>query len=268
MEYICVASPKSGEEFSEDAHLVVPSRGEMPFLAVVIDTHHRGTHNRAQAHRVAKVLVDGFREGFGSGRSDKMIAGLDVADRLLLYDHPDFGAVVTGVEIFGDVMRVAQLGDTCMYASAWNERGFELLTTPHTAGDVSELRRMEPFLASGYFQVRVEVTDGVVHHRLYRKSWFGWKRCGIIPTRALGDKLFRPALTPDPEVFELDLTKMAPRTLYVLCSDGAQRAVERVFARVRGRASMISLKEVSAIAQQGLSFHHDDDATMIFFRCT
>ena len=265
VEHVVISSPKTGEEWSEDATVVMVEDGR--YTAAVIDTHHCGTSSRVEAHRAAQAAAKAFREGstpyFNGDRLERAFA---CCDEFLLRVNPTFGAVATAIEVTDRTLRVAQLGDTRLYASAWGARGCEIVTPSHTAGDASELARMEEALCTGRFQVRVEVRDGVVTHRLYRKRRFFWETGGLVPTRALGDKRFRPALIAQPEMFEFDRDKIDRRALYVLCSDGAVRAVEHMFGRIRGQAPMIEMVTVHDILEQALAYYHDDDASVIALR--
>lgn len=264
MEYVVVSSPRSGADFSEDAHVVVESHGM--FLCAVIDTHNCGTYTHQQASTVAQSVASVFRLG-AEVPEDRLLCGLEAADQFLLRHHPDFGAVVTAVEVRGSQMTVAQLGDSRLYQSVWNSSGLEVLTPTHTAQNPHELARMEPMLLGGKFQVRVDARDGRVMHRLYARRWWKfWYPGGLVPTRSIGNAPFRPALTAEPQLLTIDLAQVPAYTLFALCSNGAQTAVERMYHRLRGRTRLVELEEVQSLVEQGHLFGHDDDATAICFR--
>ncbi|MBI4435734.1 hypothetical protein HY630_03615 [Candidatus Uhrbacteria bacterium] len=264
MEHVVVSSPRSGEDYSEDAYVVVDSHGT--FLCAVIDTHHGGTFTHQQSSAVAQATAQAFRQG-AEVLGDRLVRGLAAADQFLLRHHPDFGAVATAVEVRGSRMLVAQLGDSRLCRSVWNASGYAKLTPVHTAENPDELRRMETALHSGRFHVRVHVRDGQVTHRLYHRRWpWGWSRHGLMVTRSLGDAPYRSALTAEPEILTFDLSAFPPRTLFTICSDGAMDAVARMYGRIRSRVPTVEMGEVQALLEQGLLFEHDDDATAICFR--
>lgn len=266
MEHVVVSSPRSGEDYSEDAYVVVDSHGT--FLCAVIDTHHSGTFTHQQSSAVAQATAETFRQG-ADVSGDRLVRGFTAADQFLLQHHPDFGAVATAVEVAGSQVSVAHLGDTRLYRSAANAYGFDVLTPTHTAQNPRELKRMEPALLSGRFQVRVSAHDGRMTHRLYyRRWWWIWSKQGIVPTRALGDGRYRPALTAEPEKLRGDLSETPPGTLFSVCSDGAQAVVQRMYRRLRGRTAKVEMDEVRALLEQGLLLDHTDDATVICFRTT
>lgn len=266
MEYVACSSPRSGEDYCEDAFVVIQTGGT--FLAAVIDTHHREAYTHEQASAVATATAEAFAQGAQASR-DRLLAALESADQFLLRHHSDFGAVVTAVEVRGSQMHVAQLGDSRLYQSVWNPIGHEVITPAHTAQNHHELARMEPMLLSGKFQVRVDVRGGRVMHRLYARRWWKfWYPGGLVPTRAIGNARFRPALSSQPEMWTIDLAKAPPHTLFTLCSDGAQATVERMYNRLRGRTRQVEMEEVQALIEQGLLYEHDDDATVVCFRHT
>lgn len=266
MEYVACSSPRSGEDYSEDAHVVIESGGT--FLAAVIDTHHREVYTHEQASAVAKATAEAFAQGAQVPR-DRLLSALERADQFLLRHHPDFGAVVTAVEVRGTQMTVAQLGDSRLYQSNWNQTGYEVLTPTHTAQNPQELARMEPLLLSGTFQVRVDVHDGHVIHRLYARRWWRfWHPSGLVPTRTIGNALFRPAVSAQPQMLTIDLAQTPARTLFVLCSDGAQAVVERMYQHLRVRARLVKMEDVQTFIEQEFLFEHDDDATIVCFRVT
>lgn len=266
MEYVACSSPRSGEDYSEDAHVVIQTGGT--FLAAVIDTHHRKTYTHEQASAIAAATADAFREGAQTS-CDRLVDALESADKFLLQHHPDFGAVVTSVEVRGTQMTVAQLGDSRLYQNVWNPSGYEVLTPVHTAQNPLELARLEPMLLSGKFQVRVEVHGHRITHRLYvRRWWKYWHPSGLIPTRAIGNAPFRPAMSSQPELLTINLANAPPYTLFTVCSDGAQGAVEWMYNRLRGSTRLIEMEEVQSLIEQGLLFDHTDDATAICFLVT
>ena len=265
MEHVVVFSPRSGEDYSEDTTVVMDFGGT--FLCAVIDTHHRGTFTHQQSSAVAQATAETFRQG-AEVPGDRLVCSLAAADQFLLRHHPDFGAVVTAVEVAGSQISVAHLGDTRLYRSASNPHGFDVLTPIHTAQNPRELKRMKEMLLSGKFQVRVHAHEGRITHRLYYRRWWRWSKQGIMPTRALGDGRYRPALTAEPEKLRGELSETSPRALFTVCSDGAQAAVERMYHRLRGRTATADMDEVRTLLEQGLLFDHGDDATAISFRAS
>lgn len=266
MEYAVVRVPKSGSEYSEDAYTVVKKPG-VPFMAAVIDLHHTGERGTPEAEQIAGQVAETFHDGFVRGQgSDRFGMAFRSADTLMIEQFPDYGAVVTAVSISGTNLRLMHLGDTRLYATDWSESGFQILTDDHVASSISELQRMEDALNSGKFQVRVSVERGHVVHRLYRKIFFGWAKEGLQPTRGLGDFRFRPALTPKPDSVTICLRRLPTGTIFALCTDGARRSVERAYTKIRGQAPMTPVSAMAAMVSQGLTFHHNDDATVILFR--
>jgi len=264
MEYVACTSPRSGEEFSEDASVIIEEGGI--FLAAVIDTHHRDSYTREQASAVAQATAKAFRDGAEAPRA-RLLSALERADQFLLRYHPDFGAVVTAVEVRGTDMYVAQLGDSRLYRDARNSSGYRLLTPIHTAQNLNEIARMEPALLSGKFQVRVESHEGRVTHRLYARRWWKfWHRGGLVPTRSIGNTVYRPALSSQAEILTINLAQVPSQTLFTLCSDGAQATVERMYKRLHPHHRLVQMEEVRLMLEQGLVFEHDDDATAICFR--
>ncbi|OGL61976.1 hypothetical protein A3C09_01450 [Candidatus Uhrbacteria bacterium RIFCSPHIGHO2_02_FULL_47_44] len=278
IDHTVLSLKRRHEYVSEDAYHV-PKKMRFPFFAAVVN----GGSMSVPQSRVAEFstcivqrLVASFEE-LGSS-PDAFVRMFDQAEQEveIRFPHQPIGATAACVSLTKEgVLNIAHIGDCRLarYAKD-NFDGMDRLTHDHNADRKEELDRLQPFVKSGSFQIRLcgEWTP-ILDFRKRRLHYFetqrGWSDHSLRSTRAFGHPQFRPAVTHEPCVQTQQIDPNEP-ALYALSSKEGYKIVRKVFHRLQDRRETdVSLEQAEGLAREFFAQKPKgpkQDITIIFFK--